>query len=493
MIGNSSGGVSRKIEDENERKKLKEIMSGFDLPQNLGVIIRTAGMGRTKIELQKDLQMLLKIWETIQEKYNNPNQDPPFPLYQVPGMVVRTVRDHYTADTSEIVVDTQAAYKELRSFFKLVMPRMQNRVKLYSNGKPLFSQYDIERQIESIYQRRVPLPSGGSLVLDSGEALVAIDVNSGKTTSASELEETALRTNLEAANEIGRQLRLRDLGGLIVVDFIDMFQKKNKGLVERQLKQACKKDKARINISRISKFGLLEMSRQRLSPPVGEGRFDRCIYCDGTGFIKSESALVLGVLRRVQEMISTGRVKTLRAEVDSRVINYLINNKMNYLTEFEEKQGVKILFDGKAGLRPEDYNFSILESREETVQESKPKGRSRTASSRRVIETVKEETAPSGDDKPRSSKGQSHEGSRRKYTRKSIARKTPAIRGRGRKKSTVSPTKESISSEEIKILETTQEPESPIVVSSVIPKESTEEVIPQEKVSEIFENPVQET
>jgi ribonuclease E len=372
MCGNAGGGVSRKIEDESERKKLKEIISGFELPESMGVIIRTAGMGRTKIELQKDLHMLMKIWEKIDEQTND-SSDKPKLLYQVPDMVVRTVRDHYTADTSEIVVDCPASHKTLRAFFKLVMPRNQGRVKLYNETKPLLAHYGMEKQIENIYKRRVELPSGGSLVIDSGEALVAVDVNSGKTTSASELEETALRTNLEAADEIGRQLRLRDLGGLVVIDFIDMFQKKNKTLVEKEIKQACKKDKARINLSRISKFGLLEMSRQRLSPSIGEGAFDRCQSCEGSGFIRSKGALAIGVLRNIQEVLAAKNVKTMEVVVSPEVVSYLLNHKILHIMKLEEKHQIKINFRGQMGLSFDDFSYVVIEQKDEKAPEGKTK------------------------------------------------------------------------------------------------------------------------
>ncbi|MCH8311698.1 MAG: Rne/Rng family ribonuclease, partial [Nitrospinae bacterium] len=245
MVGQEASAISRKIEDESERKKLRDIIADFNLPENMGVIIRTAGLGRTKPELQKDLQMLLNIWEKLDSDLKNEDIQAPALLYSEPDMVVRTVRDHFTADTSEIIVDEKESYKVLQGFFKMVMPRLIRRVKFHKETKPIFSQYNVEAQIESIYDRTVKLPSGGSIVIDIGEAMVSIDVNSGKTTGASQLEETAVKTNLEAATEVGRQLRLRDLGGLIVIDFIDMYQKKNKALVERQLKLICKKDKAR--------------------------------------------------------------------------------------------------------------------------------------------------------------------------------------------------------------------------------------------------------
>ncbi|SVD29819.1 uncharacterized protein METZ01_LOCUS382673, partial [marine metagenome] len=237
MQGHGSA-VSRKIEDESERKKLKDIVAGFNLPDNLGLIIRTAGVGRNKNELQKDLQMLLKVWEKIQNSVNDETMTAPYLLYQEPDLVVRTVRDHYSSDTSQIIVDNNDSYKALKDFARMVMPTTRNLVKLYKETKPLFSEYKVEEQIESIYKRSVPLSSGGSIVIDIGEAMASIDVNSGKTKGGLDLEETAATTNLEAAKEIARQLRLRDLGGLIVIDFIDMYQKKNKAAVEKELKLA---------------------------------------------------------------------------------------------------------------------------------------------------------------------------------------------------------------------------------------------------------------
>ncbi len=378
MYGSLSTGVSRKIEDESERRKLKEILSDLELPENMGVIIRTAGVGRTKTELQKDLQMLLKIWENIQETLEKSEGQAPVLLYEGPDMVVRTVRDHFTADTSEIIVDNKDSYKALKDFMKMVMPRMGSRIKLYQETQPLFSAFKVEDQIENIYQRKVNLPSGGSIVFDMGEAMVCVDVNSGKTTSASELEETAVRTNMEAAEEIARQLRLRDLGGLVVIDFIDMFQKKNKALVEKQIKQACKKDKARINISRISRFGLLEMSRQRMSPPLKEGVYDTCTTCAGTGMVRTDSNQALRVIRKILESIAGDNVKSLKVTVSAGVANYLLNHKMSYLVGLQESQGVRIQFQSREHLAPEDFVYEVLERKK--VDDKKPETVTRESS-----------------------------------------------------------------------------------------------------------------
>ncbi len=380
MCGQEASAISRKIEDESERKKLKEIISDFELPENTGVIIRTAGLGRTKAELQKDLQMLLKIWETIQETIEKEGDNAPFLVYKEPDLVVRTVRDHFTTDTTEIVVDTVEAHRAVKDFVKLVMPRLQRRVKLYQETQPLFSHYKVEEQLESIYNRKVFLPSGGSVVIDIGEAMVSIDVNSGKTTNASQLEETATRTNLEAADEIARQLRLRDLGGLIVIDFIDMFQKKNKSQVEKRLKAATKKDKARINISRISKFGLLEMSRQRMSPPVKEGVYEECSQCHGSGHVKSTGSMVLGVIRKIRENLAKEKARLIEATVSPEVCDYVLNHKLDFIKELQENNQFKIKFSSKPGLSFDDFTYQVLERKE--TEELKTDGRAaRTAAS----------------------------------------------------------------------------------------------------------------
>lgn len=410
MVSSDSSGISRKIEDEAERKKMKQIMADLGVPADMGVIIRTAGMGRTKTELQKDIQSLLKIWENIEEQINNPEAKAPCLLYEGPDMVVRTVRDHFTNDTSEILVDDQDSYDALMEFMKMVMPRMRNRVKLYKDTKPLFSQHNVEEQIESIYNRRVELPSGGSIVIDVGEAMVSIDVNSGRTTGASALEETAIKTNLEAAEEIARQLRLRDLGGLIVIDFIDMFQKKNKTLLEKQMKLSSKLDKARINLSHISRFGLLEMSRQRLSPPVKEGFFMDCQHCGGTGHVKTDSSSTLSVIRTIQEHLATGNVKVLQVRVSTQVINYLLNHKTKNLLELEEHNGVDIQFESQEYLPYENFTYTVLERKKEEDRVIEQKSR---------IQRV--------------SRSEGEKSSEEKGDKRGRGRRTSSSRGRGRR------------------------------------------------------------
>ena len=431
LMQGQGSAVSRKIEDESERKKLKDIVSDFDLPENLGLIIRTAGLGQTKVELQKDIQMLLKIWKKIEDGQKDESAGgAPFLIYQEPDLVVRTVRDHFNSDTSQIIVDNPDEYKALKDFVKMVMPRNRNLVKLYKETKPLFSEYHVEEQIESIYQRTVLLPSGGSIVIDIGEAMASIDVNSGKTKGGLDLEETAVTTNLEAAREVARQLRLRDLGGLIVIDFIDMYQKRNKAAVEKEVKQSCKTDKARINIARISKFGLLEMSRQRISPPVKEGVFEKCEHCTGSGLVRSMGSVILNVLRKIHETIAKGKVKVLSLEVAPEVSNYLLNNKFDILADLKTKHSVDFRFQITPGLSYEDFKFKVSEvwesesPPEEEKSPEKPSSRETPAVKVEAVKVEEEDTKEPGNAKA---------STKRRYTRrKPTARKGPP-RGRRRR------------------------------------------------------------
>ncbi|MCH8156954.1 MAG: Rne/Rng family ribonuclease, partial [Nitrospinae bacterium] len=429
-----SSAVSRKIEDEAERKKLKALVADFKLPENRGLIIRTAGVGRTKTELQKDLQRLVHVWENLQKSLKDETQKPPFLIYQEADMVVRLVRDHFTNDTSEVLVDNVTSFTALKNFMKLIMPRMQNRIKLYQDTRPLFSKHNVEEQIESLYQRKVLLPSGGSIVFDSGEAMVCIDVNSGKTTGASQLEETALKTNLEAAEEIGRQLRLRDLGGLIVIDFIDMFHRKNQASVEKQLKKICKLDKARVNISRISKFGLMEMSRQRLAPPVREGAFVKCEACEGMGTVRSLNYTVLTVLRKIREHLATGRVKELKVEVSPQVTQYLLNNKAKFLLELQEKHQFKLEFTSQPGLAWTEYKYHVINKTAEEQAQQKAGVKDASEDTKGSEEGAEKTGRTSGGRDSRGRRGRSTQ--RKRYTRRpSSGRRDSSQRGRNQRPS----------------------------------------------------------
>ena len=499
LMQGQGSAVSRKIEDESERKKLKEIVADFNLPKNLGLIIRTAGVGRNKMELQKDLQMLLKVWAKIQKVLEDENSEAPILIYKEPDLVVRTVRDHYSSDTSQIIVDSSDAYKALKDFARLVMPRSRNLVKFYKETKPLFSEYKVEEQIESIYKRNVPLVSGGSIVIDVGEAMASIDVNSGKTKGGLDLEETAVSTNLEAAKEIARQLRLRDLGGLIVIDFIDMYQKKNKAAVEKQLKLSCKTDKARVNLSRISKFGLLEMSRQRISPPVKDGIFEECSYCTGSGLVRSINSIVLLVFRKIQELIAKGGVKVISLEISPEVASYLLNNKFDAIAELKDKYQIELKFSTKSGLPFEEFKFEILESKEgEGDEESKSLDKSiETEGSNKETLDGNLSVKTGASKKVDSEKGSIN--TKRRYPKRKPTLRRSQTRGRGRKpySSRKKPTEEtspvnteeqlsdSITKHEFNPLpEIVDSPIIPLPAPYIRPKAESDPSVPDENVSD---------
>jgi ribonuclease E len=372
----SAGGISRKIEDEEERKKLKDIIAQLDLPPDLGIIVRTAGLNRNKTELQRDLTYLQRLWASILDK----SQQSPAPalIYQEHDLVIRSIRDYFTPDIQEVLVDNREVYRRARDFFQAVMPRYQGRVKLYRDKKPLFAKYQLEEQIEAIYSHKVELKSGGSIVIDPTEALVAIDVNSGRATKEKGIEETAFKTNLEAAQEVARQLRLRDLGGLIVIDFIDMRNLKNIQEIEKALKQAVKRDKARTQVSRISQFGLLELSRQRLKPTILEGNYLKCPHCNGIGLVKSAISLALLILRRIRTEAAKETLGTVKAVLPMDVASYLLNQKRREISRLEEDYNLTIHLVGNPGARQNEYEVEFI--RRELPVEVSPvidKGRSR--------------------------------------------------------------------------------------------------------------------
>src|SRR5512143_3092547 len=293
-----AGGVSRRIEGE-DRSELRDAMSMLEIPEDMGLIVRTAGVGKSAEELQWDLDYLLQVWRAIDEAAKQ--RPAPFLIYQESNVVIRAIRDYLRSDINELLIDDPAVYQQARDFMQLVMPQQLHKVKHYQDRVPLFTRYQIESQIETAFQREVSLPSGGSVVIDHAEAMVAVDINSARATKGGDIEETALNTNLEAADEIARQLRLRDLGGLVVIDFIDMTPAKNQREVENRLKDALKMDRARVQIGRISRFGLLEMSRRRLRPSLGEATQVVCPRCKGHGTIRSVESLALSILRIIEE------------------------------------------------------------------------------------------------------------------------------------------------------------------------------------------------
>ena len=335
-----AGGVSRRIEGD-DRSELREAMSSLEIPEGMGLIVRTAGVGKNAEELQWDLDYLLQLWNAIEQ--SAAERKAPFLIYQESNVIIRSIRDHLRADIGEIVVDEPETHAQANQFIEQVMPKYLRKLRLYEDEVPLFSRYQIESQIEAAFRRELRLPSGGSIVIDHTEALTSIDINSARATKGSDIEETALNTNLEAADEVARQLRLRDLGGLFVIDFIDMTPSRNQREVENRLKEAMKEDRARVQIGRISRFGLLEMSRQRLRPSLGESAHQVCPRCDGHGYIRSVDSLALSVLRILEEEAlkeNTGRVT---AQLPVEVATYLLNEKRQMIADVETRHNVSIV------------------------------------------------------------------------------------------------------------------------------------------------------
>ncbi|WP_043526731.1 ribonuclease E [Litchfieldella xinjiangensis] len=335
-----AGGISRRIEGE-ERAQLKEAMGNLTLPDKMGVIVRTAGIGRSPEELQWDLDYLMQVWDSITDEAGK--RPAPFLIYRESNVIIRAMRDYLRQDIGEVLIDSPEVHQEALGFIRQVMPSYQQKIKLYSDEVPLFSRFQIESQIETAYQREVKLPSGGSIVIDHTEALVSIDINSARATRGSDIEETALQTNLEAADEIARQLRLRDIGGLVVIDFIDMSPARNQREVENRVRDALKLDRARVQIGRISRFGLMEMSRQRLRPSLGETSGVVCPRCVGQGTIRDVRSLSLSVMRLIEEEAMKERSAQIRAILPVSVATYLLNEKRAMLAEIERRQGVKLI------------------------------------------------------------------------------------------------------------------------------------------------------
>lgn len=354
----TAGGISRKIEDEEERKKLKEIIAQLEPPPDIGIIVRTAGLNRNKAELQRDMAYLQRLWASIEDK----SRESPAPslIYQEHDLVIRSIRDYFTPDIQEVLIDHREVYLRARDFFQAVMPRYQGRVQLYRDKKPLFARYQLEEQLEAIYTEKVQLKSGGSIVIDPTEALVSIDVNSGRATKEKGIEETAFKTNMEAAQEIARQLRLRDLGGLIVIDFIDMRNVKHEQEIEKTLRQALKRDKARTQVSRISQFGLLELSRQRLKPTILEGNYLKCPHCDGSGLIKSTISLALAVLRRIRAEAAKETLASVKALLPMDVALYLLNQKRQEIAQLEEEYNLTLYLAGNPVARQNEYSIEFI-------------------------------------------------------------------------------------------------------------------------------------
>jgi len=352
-----AGGVSRRIEGD-ERNEAREAISGLTIPDNMGIILRTAGLGKSTEELQWDLDYLLQLWASIDKAANE--KPAPFLIYQESNLVTRAIRDYLRNDINEILIDEPKIFKEVQDFMSHVMPHNLSKVKFYDDPVPLFTRYQIETQIESAFQREVRLPSGGVLVIDPTEAMISIDINSARATKGGDIEETALNTNLEAADEIARQLRLRDIGGLIVIDFIDMMPTKNQRAVENQLRDSLKIDRARVQVGRISRFGLLEMSRQRLRASLGDSSQNVCPRCDGQGSIRGVESLALSVLRVVEEEAMKDKTARVIADLPVSVATFLLNEKRDILFEIESRQSVNITLIPNTNLETPHYEVRRL-------------------------------------------------------------------------------------------------------------------------------------
>jgi ribonuclease E len=359
-----AGGISRRIEGD-DRTELRDALNQLEIPSGMGVIIRTAGVGRSAEELQWDLDYLLKLWAAISEAAD---ENPPQTLlYQESDVIIRAIRDYLKDDIDQVLIDDAHAHRQALDFVSMVMPKYQNRIKAYDDALPLFNRFQVEGQIETAFQREVRLPSGGSIVIDPTEALVSIDINSARATKGSDIEQTALQTNLEAAEEIARQLRLRDMGGLVVIDFIDMNASKNQRAVENRMRDSLEIDRARVQLGRISRFGLLEMSRQRLRPSLGETSGMVCPRCNGQGTIRDTKSLALAILRLIQEEASKERTGEVRVIVPVDVSAFLLNEKRSAVGEIEQATKVRVLIIPNPNMQTP--HFEVIRLRDDEVED----------------------------------------------------------------------------------------------------------------------------
>ena len=364
------GGISRKITNLSDRKKLKEIANEIDVPMGAGLIVRTAGAKRTKTEIKRDYEYLQRLWEQIREL--TLKSIAPSKIYEEGDLIKRSIRDLYNRDIDEVLVEGERGYKNANDFMKMIMPSHSKNVKHYNDGLPLFARYQVESFLSAMFNPVVQLRSGGYIVIGITEALVAIDVNSGRATKEGSIEDTALKTNLEASDEIARQLRLRDLAGLIVIDFIDMDERKNNASVEKRIKDRLKSDRARIQVGRISGFGLLEMSRQRLRPGMLEATTQSCPSCHGTGLIRSDDNLALSILRQIEEEGVRKRSEEVLVKCPVGIANFIMNQKRDYVASIEKNYGLSVRVEGDLNLVTPEYSIEKLKSATRILTESEP-------------------------------------------------------------------------------------------------------------------------
>jgi ribonuclease E len=359
-------GISKKIDDERDRRVLRDIMLDLKPPKGVGFVVRTAGTERTKSEMARDMAYLLRLWKSIVRRMRK--YSAPIDIYQESDMIIRTIRDMFTEDVGRILIDEQAAYERAKEFLDLVMPKYASRLQLYEGKEPLFHRYGLEDEIGKMYQRKVPLKGGGSIVIDQTEALVAIDVNSGSFRTEKSAEENAYQMNLIAAKEIARQLRLRDLGGVIVNDFIDMRKEKYRRGVEKALHDAMKRDRARTKILRTSPFGLVEMTRQRIRPSLRKSIFRDCPTCTGTGTVKTAESMAIEVMRTLHLSESRDDVTRLNVTVHDEVATWINNRKRREITQFEDRTHIQLHIVGKDGVGPEHLVFDAWDSSGRSVR-----------------------------------------------------------------------------------------------------------------------------
>ena len=356
-----AGGVSRRIEGE-ERSELRDAMAAMEIPEGMGVIVRTAGVGKSTEELQWDLDYLVRLWTAIDKA--GQERPAPFLVYQESNLIIRAIRDYFRQDIGEILIDCKDVYDYAQDFMSQVMPHNKSKLKFYDDSVPLFSRYQVESQIETAFQHEVRLPSGGAIVIDRTEALVSIDINSSRATQGGDIEETALNTNLEASDEIARQLRLRDLGGLIVIDYIDMTPSRNQREVENRLREALKMDRARVQVGRISRFGLLEMSRQRLRPSLEESIQATCPRCKGEGSIRNVESLSLSILRLIEEEAMKEKSARIEAQLPLQVATFLLNEKRKAVSEVEARHDIHVVLVPNPALETPAYEVKRIKNEE---------------------------------------------------------------------------------------------------------------------------------
>ena len=434
MPASDNSGISKKLPEE-ERTRLREIVDKVDIPDGFGIIVRTAGEGRTKLEISRDLNQLIKLWNQIEKVYGGSKA--PSLVVQEQSVAIRFLRDYLSTDMAEIVVDNEETHKEVARFLNLVMPKVKKELKLYTDQLPLFIRYGVENQLEKMFLRDVPLPSGGRIVIDGTEALIAIDVNSGRHKEKNP-EETALRANLEAAEEIASQIMLRDLGGLLVIDFIDMYQSKNQTLVQKMMRDCLKDDKAKVSIGRISQFGLLEMTRQRLRSGIVSRATETCTHCDGVGYRRTTSSSGLHILRRIREVAAGGNADIITVTCPVEVANFVQNSLRDLINSVEQERNIKVRIEGNPDVFAESLEQTRLSNEEKQGPDlvSAPVYGNHDPSEAKPDSSAPEPTDTTPDAAPKSAakkSGTKRGGSRRTGAKKDTAKKDAAKKGEAKK------------------------------------------------------------